>query len=130
MWITWALGGVIGPLYMVMWVIKATKNDPVLGRIGWLLAAIGAVIPPTDIILIKDMGIHIEYWQVIMDQVAIPMLVLMLSLIFIGGYQKVRQPGFDPEKRRGVVSCMYVVVITVICIGLLFAGFYIYDIFF
>lgn len=127
-WFAWLLCGVIGPFYIVIWVIRSTKNDPALWRIGWVIGAVLGVIAATDN-LIKSTGIEVDldYWPVVMDRAAMPLVVLMASLIFIGGYQKCRQPGFDPEKRRIATLCMYGIVITFICMGLIFAGFYIYD---
>jgi len=129
-WFVWVIWGAISSFYITRWVIKSTKNDPVLWRIGWGLigTVIGFIVIGDNII--KGTGIQIEYWPVVMDRVAIPLVVLSSSLIFIGGYQKSRKPGFDPEKRRTATLCMYGIVITLICMGFIFGGFYIYDIFF
>lgn len=126
-WFVWVLWGGIGGFYISRWVIKSTKNDPILWRIGWGL--IGTVLGFIMVVdnVIKGTGIQVEYWSIVVDRAAIPLVALTVSLIFIGGYQKSRQPGFDPEKRRTATLCMYGIVITFICMGLIFAGFRIYD---
>lgn len=129
-WFVWVLWGSIGGFYISRWVIKSTKNDPVLWRIGWgLSGTVLAFIVVVDNV-IKGTGIQVEYWSKVMDRAVIPLVVLTVSLLFIGGYQKSRRPGFNPEKRRTAALCMYGIVITSICMGLIFAGFYIHDNFF
>lgn len=126
-WYFWALWGVVGSLYIFWWVIKSTRNDPILCRIGWVLMGIFVVTMVIDN-LIRGTGVYIKYWSTLMDWMVIP-LVIIWALIFIGGYQKSQKPGFDPEKRRTVALCMYGIVIILICMGFIFGGFYIYDIF-
>ena len=132
-WYFWVLWGVIGVFLILRWVIKSTKNDPIIWRSGWVLGSVILIIVIIDNLgalpLIGGTSSYSEY-LLIMDRLSIPLVMLMVSLIFVGGYQKSLRPDFDPEKRRMAIICMYGLVVTVICLGLVFGGFYIYDNFF
>lgn len=127
-WFFFVVWGVLGIPYIIWWVIKSTNNDPLLLRVGWALMSINVLIVVIDNLFIGT-GTYVEYMP-ILDWISIPLVILTCALIFIGGYQKTMRPNFDPEKRRTVVLCMYGLVITAICFGLFFGGFYVYDNFF
>lgn len=121
-WVTW---GGLGSLYVLRWVIKSTKNDPFLMRAGWFLSIVMLIDVVIDNV-ISGTGALSEYLPIV-NCISMPLVVLTVSLIFIGGYQKSMRPDFDPEKRRTILYCYYALVMLFICIGLFFGGFYVYD---
>lgn len=125
-WYLWTLWGVICVVYIVSWVIKSTKNDPVLWRIGWLL--LGVVMGGVVIVdnLIEGQIIYLNWWSIVMAKL-LPLVILLIVLTYIGGYQKIMRPGYNPEKRRTALMYSYALVIFLIILGLFFGGFYIYD---
>lgn len=122
------LWGIFGTLYILRWVIKSTKRDPILWRIGWIMGAVLNVVATTDQ-LVKGKVISLEWWS-ITDWLSIPWIIITVIMIYAGGYQKAMRPDFDQGKRKIIILCSYVLVITFIFLGLLFAGFYIHDNFF
>jgi hypothetical protein len=128
-WYLWALWGTLGAVYIISWVIKSTKNDPVMWRIGWLLLGIviGGIVTIDN--LIKGQIIYLNWWPMVMGR-ALPLVILSVALTYIGGYQKIMRPGYDPEKRRTALMCSYALGGIFIVLGLFFGGFYIYDNFF
>jgi len=97
-WYFWFLGGIIGALYLLRWVIKSSKDDPILVRISWGMMALLGIYMAIDS-YIQGMGLHIECWGMI-EKLAIIIFMLMMTLMVIGGYQKVMRPGYDPAKRK------------------------------
>lgn len=123
-WFFWVVWGLFGIPYILRWVIKFSKNDPMLWRIGWALSTVLLIIVIIDNV-IKGTGALASY-SAILGQISIPLVVLTVLLIFMGGYQKATRPDFDPEKRRTVKLYMYGLVATLILLGLFFGGFEIY----
>jgi hypothetical protein len=123
-WFLWVVWGVVGIFYIPRWVIKSTKNDPILLRVGGMLMVVPCAMVIIDN-LIRGNVIHLQYWSIMMDRTAMPLVALTLSLLFIGGYQKAKRPDFDPARRRIVVLSMYALVIIIVFEGVLFGGIYI-----
>lgn len=96
-WYLWFLGGSIGAIYFLRLVIKSLKDDPILLRISWGIMALLSTYMAIDS-YIKGMGLQIEYWGVI-GKFAMVIFILVMTLLFIGGYKKVMCPGYDPAKR-------------------------------
>jgi hypothetical protein len=124
-WVPW---GTFGTFYILRWVIRATKEDPVMWRVGWIMGAVLNIIAMTDN-LIQDKVVYFEWWTIV-DQLSIPLALLMVTLLYIGGYQKAMHPGYDLEKRRTFILCSYILVVTFVFLGLFLGGLYIYDNFF
>lgn len=122
------LWGTFGTLYILRWVIRSTKRDPILWRIGWIMGAILNAVATIDQ-LVTCKVIYLEWWS-ITDWLSTPWIIITVIMIYVGGYQKAMRPDFDQEKRRKFILCSYILVITFIFLGLLFTGFYIHDNFF
>ncbi|HML33105.1 hypothetical protein [Sporomusa sphaeroides] len=118
-WYFWVLWGVIGIPIVLIWVLKSTKSDPVLWRVGWGLSIVTLILVAVDSI-ITGTGCYIEYLPVV-GRISMPLVALTCTLIFIGGYQKVVHPDFDPEKRRMFFMYTYAMVGVVVFFGILFA---------
>lgn len=127
-WCFWVALGMIGAIYIPMWVIKSTKQDPIIFRIGSFL--LGLVLGVCLIIdnLIEGKVISLTWWAMMPPRTII--IGILLTLVYIGGYQKAMHPGYDPEKRRTFILCSYILVATFVFLGLFFGGFHIYDNFF
>jgi hypothetical protein len=115
-WYLWFLVGIIGAPYLLWWVIKSTKNDPILFRVSWGMMAIAGIYVAIDSFA-KGMGLYFGSLE-IMKILSLPIAVLIMTLMAIGGYQKVMRPGYDPEKRRMFIICMYLMVGAIIFLGL------------
>ena len=128
-WYFWVLWGILGAVYIINWVIKSTKNDPVMWRVGWLLLSVVICGIVTIDNLIKGQIIYLNWWPMVMGR-ALLLVILPVALTYIGGYQKIMRPGYDPEKRRTALMYSYALGGIFILLGLFFGGFYIYDNFF
>ena len=126
-WFFWIFWGLFGIPYILRWVIKSTKGDPILWRIGWALSTVLLIIVIIDNV-IRGTGALAQFSSLV-GRISMPMVVLTCSLIFIGGYQKATRPDFDPEKRRTAMLCMYGLVATFIFLVLFFGSFKIYHVF-
>ncbi|WP_312340056.1 hypothetical protein [Anaerospora hongkongensis] len=127
-WFFWVLWGSIGGAYILFWVLRSTKSDPVLWRIGWVLMVLTSMLVVIDN-LIRGTSYYIE-WLPFLGRISMPMVIITCSLIFIGGFQKTKHPDFDPEKRRKAYLYFYSMIITMILLCLLVVGRYLYIHFF
>lgn len=104
-WYFWFFGGIIGAIYLLRWVLKSSQDDPALLRIAWGMIALLGTYMAIDS-YIEGMGLHIEYWGMI-EKLAMIIFTLMMTLMVIGGYQKVMRSGYDPAKRRLALIGMF-----------------------
>ena len=124
-WYFWVAWGMIGAIYIPMWVIKSTKQDPIIFRIGSFL--FGLVLGVCMIIdnLIEGRVISLTWWEMMPPRTII--IGILLILVYIGGYKKIMHPGYDSEKRRTFILGSYILIAAFVFLGLFFGGFYIYD---
>lgn len=104
-WYFWVLWGIIGGPIIAFWVIKS-KDDPILLKLSWLLMALLSIFVAMHSYM-KGSGSDFAYWRII-DQMSIPLLITAVLLMIVGGYQKVIRPGYDLEKRRMFIKCIYI----------------------
>ena len=104
--------------HTIKWATNSNKKSPVLLRISWGFTAI-MVSGIAIINIIKGTGYFLEYLLIVTNLSAIAMLIMAVSL-FIGLYQIVQHPDFDPIKRRRLrLLLLFGLVIVLICVSVM-----------
>jgi uncharacterized membrane protein len=116
-WYFWFTFGIIGVPYLFRYVLKSTKNEPILIRVSWFMMAIAGIYMVIDS-FIRGMRINIGSSK-IMDILSLPIVVLIITLMCIGGYQKFSRPGYyNAEKRKLMILLMCSLIVGVVLMTL------------